>query len=235
MTAGFPESYEETFASGPGRVQTVDEILATKGLNTLGSFAYNNAAPHLLSAILAQATGQSVLDYARAKLFDPLGISTRPAAEPIAQPSNVATYEAAAFAWPTDADGLHLGSAFLKLTPADMLKLGQLYLDKGRWNGAQLVSSAWIADATAEHTTTDNFGPDGGYGFHWWRVEVDGEPAFVAAGLGGNLIEVVPGKSLVVVVATESHFDPVTGGGSGDCCDPRAMVQMVSAAIVPNL
>jgi CubicO group peptidase (beta-lactamase class C family) len=140
MTAGLPEDPRDL----PGFVTTnnwVAAILQDGIQQPPGqSFAYSSAGSHLLSAILTQATGRSTLDYARQKLFTPLGINTVPAAEPVARQENQATYDHAGFAWPTDPQGNHVGFSFLKLTPRDMNKLGQLWRNNGRWKGRQLVS-----------------------------------------------------------------------------------------------
>ncbi len=83
-----------------------------------------------VAAILREGTQQrSVLDYAREKLFTPLGISTIPAAEPVAREENLAAYNRARFAWPTDPQGNYVGFTFLKLTARDMDKLGRLWLN----------------------------------------------------------------------------------------------------------
>ena len=102
----------------------VGTILATPPTHPPGGgFHYSSAASHLLSAILLQATGRSVLDYAREKLFTPLGIDTDPAAEPVVRVENVAAYDSAGFAWPVDPQGIHVGHSLLKMTAPDMAKL----------------------------------------------------------------------------------------------------------------
>jgi CubicO group peptidase (beta-lactamase class C family) len=167
-------------------------------------FAYASAGSHLLSAILVEATGRSVLDYAREKLFDSLGIDTDPAAEPLAVIENLPVYEAASFAWPVDPQGLHLGYTLLKINAPDMAKIGQLMLDGGRWDGEQIVSTRWVAESTRAQVATGAMGRDFGaddYGYHWWVTTADGHDAFAAIGWGGQLIEVVPDLDLVVVVS----------------------------------
>ncbi len=164
------------------------------------SFAYSSAGSHLLSAILRQATGRSTLDYAREKLFTPLGIDTVPAAEPAARPESASEYDRARFAWPIDPQGNHAGFSFLKLTARDMDKLGRLWLDKGRWAGRQLVSASWVEESTRPHVGTADT-PEH-YGYQWWVTTADGHPAYAAMGSGGQLIEVVPELGLVAVVAS---------------------------------
>jgi CubicO group peptidase (beta-lactamase class C family) len=163
-------------------------------------FAYSSAGSHLLSAILRQATGRSTLDYARAKLFTPLGISTVPAAEPVARAESQPAYDRARFAWPTDPQGNHVGFTLLKLTARDMDRLGQLWLNQGRWAGRQLVSAAWVSESTTAHVDTHSTPEQ--YGYQWWVTTADGHRAYAAMGYGGQLIEVVPDLDLVTVVAS---------------------------------
>jgi len=165
------------------------------------AFEYSSAGSHLLSAILAEATGQSVLDYARDKLFTPLGIDTEPAAEPVATSQNLPGYDRAAFAWPKDPQGYHLGFGYLKLTAGDMVRLGQLWLDKGTWKGRRLVSAAWVYESTWPHVKTGD--PTTRYGYQWWVTSADGRDAYAALGYGGQMIAVVPDLDLVVVVSTD--------------------------------
>ncbi|MGH8968629.1 MAG: serine hydrolase domain-containing protein, partial [Actinomycetes bacterium] len=111
MTAGLPA---DPPGSNPLPFETAEDSIAAIVSGRLvqppgEGFAYASAGSHLLSAILVEATGRSVLNYAREKLFDPLGISTDPAAEPLAVIENLPVYEAASFAWPVDPQGLHLG------------------------------------------------------------------------------------------------------------------------------
>ena len=124
-------------------------------------FAYASAGSHLLSAILVEATGRSVLDYARDKLFNPLGISTDPATEPLAVEENLPVYEAASFAWPVDPQGLHPGDAFLKISAPDMAKIGQLMLAGGRWDEKQIVPAQWVTESTRAHASTGGYGVGG--------------------------------------------------------------------------
>jgi CubicO group peptidase (beta-lactamase class C family) len=192
---------------------------------------YSDEDAHIVAAILAEATGSSVLEYARDRLFAPLGIKSKPAFEarvtqtsPIAE-ERAAKYGAADFAWPTDSRGTHTGWGLLKLRPLDLVKLGQLFLDHGKWRGRQVVPASWVRDATLTHAQ----GPDGNYGYEWWVTEADGEPAYQALGKEGQLIEVVPNRDLVVVMATER--DPSGAPGSG--LPPQVLGDEVSLTIAP--
>ena len=203
MTAGFP-------ADGPNTdvtFFTADDLVAaivSGGLEQSPGegFAYASVGSHLLSAILAEATGRTVLDYARERLFDPLGISTQPAAEPLAVIENLPDYEAASFAWPVDPQGHHRGDAFLKISAPDMAKLGRLMLTGGRWDGEQIVSTRWVTESTRAHVPAHGNNTADRYGYQWWIPTADGHGAFAASGYGGQLIEVVPDLDLVVVVSS---------------------------------
>jgi CubicO group peptidase (beta-lactamase class C family) len=137
MTGGFPEAFT---SAGNSLFESRDWVAAglAAGTGATETLVYSDAGVHLLTAMLVEATGMSVLDYARKELFDPLGIDTRPAlvetmGETMADPTE---YETADFAWPTDPQGIHFGASWMKLRPQDMLKLGQLYLDGGIWQAS---------------------------------------------------------------------------------------------------
>ena len=186
-------------------------------------FTYASANSHLLSAVLVEATGRSVLDYADEVLFGPLGIDTEPALEPPLTEEHLAAYEAAGFAWPVDPQGVHTGGSFLKLTPRDLLKIGQLARDKGRWSDQQLVSPDWISTSTGGQV------PDG-YGLHWWADSTEEGAPFRALGAGGQLIEVVPEMELVIVITSAA---PV---GAEDAPHARGNVaDLVESVIIPAL
>lgn len=136
------------------------------------------------------------------------------------------TWRRAGFAWPVDPGGTHLGWGLVKLTPTDLLKLGQLYADKGRWIGAQVVPADWVQASTREQA--DSLMGDS-YGYQWWVTEADGEPAFYAAGFGGQFVEVVPDRHVVVVVLTE--IDPL--GDAGEGIDTAKLAFLVNDVIAP--
>lgn len=231
MTAGFPDTWDgdASFVSSPDWVRAI----LTAGIDEPPGrfFAYSDAGPHLLSAILTRATGQSVLEYARAKLFDPLGIPTEPATDIVAVPGNTEMYDATkGFTWPVDPQGFQVGCCLLTLRPADLLKLGQLYLDQGQWNGNPVLPSAWVQEATTSHIPAANVVADGGYGYLWWVLDAAGAPAFAAVGYGGQLIEVVPARRLVVVVSSEFSL---AGQDPTRLVATPVLAQMVSQVIAP--
>lgn len=156
-------------------------------------FNYSNNGAHLVSAILAEATGMPVLDYARIKLFDPLGIPTNPASQPALDDPDV---DNAGFAWAADPQGINGGGSGLRLRAQDMAKIGLLYLNGGLWQGKQIVPADWVHTATKPHVDTG----DNGYGYMWWVLgKFDGDQAYQASGYGGQMIRVIPARELVFV------------------------------------
>ncbi len=96
-------------------------------------FLYNTSATYMLSAIVQKATGMTVLDYLRPRLFEPLGIE---------HPT-----------WETSPQGVSTGGYGLSIRTEDIARFGQLYLQKGKWQGKQLVPAAWVEAATARQTS----------------------------------------------------------------------------------
>jgi CubicO group peptidase (beta-lactamase class C family) len=146
-------------------------------------FNYCSGCSHVLSAIVQAKTGMNTLDFARKELFEPLAISN--------------------YDWATDSRGLSIGGWGLQLAPRDMAKLGYLFLNKGVWDGKQIVSSSWVETATQKHTSTDGeleYG-DLGYGYQWWTYpSLD---AYTALGRYGQTIFVIPKLNLVIVTTAE--------------------------------
>jgi CubicO group peptidase (beta-lactamase class C family) len=224
MTGGFVQ----TWTSGAGirlfeQPAWVTTFLGNPDHPPGERFAYSDPGAHLVAAALAEATDRSVLDYARDALFDPLGVRSEPAAEPVLTTGNIDQYEAADFAWPVDPQGIHLGSAGLKLRPRDMAALGSLYLHGGRVDGEQVVPPDWVLESTSVHVRAN--GPATGYGYLWWVGELDDSAAYLAVGFGGQLVAVVPDRELVVVVST--HV------GDHAAVDEDATTDLVDAVIAP--
>jgi len=144
-------------------------------------FVYNTAATSMLSAIITKLTGETLLDYLRPRLFDPLGI---------ANPR-----------WETDPRGVSIGGSGLHLTTEDIARLGQLYLDRGMWQGQRIVPEAWIAEATSTHSdnSTTQTNPDWtvGYGYQFWRCRHD---AYRADGAFGQYCVVMPEQDAVLAI-----------------------------------
>jgi CubicO group peptidase (beta-lactamase class C family) len=201
MTAGYPSDdvsqamWEKVIAEDR---DFVDLLLERRlALEPGISFAYSNISAHLAAAVLAAALDaaggrqpQSVLDYARTKLFVPLGIQTRPAwSRPLVDLYGKA-FSTAGFGWGTDPNGIELGSYGLRLSAPDMAKLGELYRNNGVWHGKQLVPAEWIRQVTKPSPINPE------YGLLWWT----GRDSYRAMGSGGQLIAVLPNTATVVVI-----------------------------------
>lgn len=217
MTAGFPSGDEVLAPAFTRSEDWAREILTSPEAPPGERFLYSNGTSHLLAALLEETTGTSALDFARSRLFGPLGIDTRPAFQPVhlqePRAKEIAAYENADFAWPVDPQGVSTGWWGLKLRPQDMVKLGQLFLGGGRWGDRQVVPAEWVDQATTQQVVVDGLGEGVGYGYQWWTGTVDGEETFEATGYGGQLIEVIPGRNLVVVTTTEVRLDDITSQG----------------------
>jgi len=154
------------------------------------TFNYNTAALHLLSVILTRATNIKTEDFAKQYLFDQLGIKQN--------------------YWEKDRQGYNNGGAGLNITPHDMIKIGQLILNRGKFDGKQIVSPEWIDQSVAIQKSTNNaqlYGPGYGYGL-WIGQNESGNYAF-ANGWGGQFIVIIP-KLNLVVTATNNWSDIAT-------------------------
>jgi CubicO group peptidase (beta-lactamase class C family) len=146
-------------------------------------FSYNSGASHILSIILTQATGMSTFEFARKYLFQPLVIADH--------------------SWEQDKQGNYNGSSGSSFTPHDMLKLGQLYLNKGTYNGVRVVSETWIDKVTSAKISTKAQPYASSYGYLWWIGSANGHNYSFANGYGGQFIVVVPDLKLVVVATNK--------------------------------
>jgi CubicO group peptidase (beta-lactamase class C family) len=143
-------------------------------------FLYNSPATYMLSAIVQKATGQTVLDYLRPRLFQPLGID---------HPD-----------WGSSPQGVSLGAFGLLIRTEDIARFGQLYLQNGKWNGRQLVPAAWVSAATSLEVANGSSPEsdwDQGYGFQFWRSRHN---SFRGDGAFGQYCMVLPDVDAVVVI-----------------------------------
>jgi CubicO group peptidase (beta-lactamase class C family) len=189
---------------------TVAQILSYGMSNDPGvAFEYSNSSSHLVAAVLRNAVDRPLLDYARAKLFDPLGIDTRPAWQGWDTGSPASGFNKPGFAWATDSAGINIGGFGLKLTAADLVKLGELYVNGGRWHGREIVSQAWVAESTSEQLSDEQEkAAQDKYGYLWWVGEYREQPVFEASGSYYQKIRCFPESDVVVVVTAA---DDLTG------------------------
>ena len=157
-------------------------------------YVYNTTATYMLSAIVQKTTGQKVIDFLKPRLFDPLKIKGAD--------------------WEVSPQGINTGGFGLRVRTEDIASFSQLYLNKGVWNGRQVIPASWVEAATKEEWTF-NSNPFGGtkpkaeddwqqgYGYQFWRTQHNG---FRSDGLYGQFGIVLPDKKTVVAI-TEQSFD----------------------------
>ena len=150
-------------------------------------FRYNTPGSYLLSAIVTKATGQTVLDYLKPRLFEPLGI---------ADPE-----------WGSSAEGYNFGGYGLFVRTEDIAKFGQLYLQKGQWKGKAILSGSWVDAATSKQVDNAQ-GPHGknpdwreGYGFQFWRCRHN---CFRGDGRDGQICLVIPDHDAVIAITAKT-------------------------------
>ena len=144
---------------------------------------YSTGNSHLLSAILTQATGKSTLQFAREQIGRPLGFHIE--------------------AWPTDPNGIYFGGNNMEITPRQMLAFGELYLNKGRANGRQVIPESWVQTSLQRRVESSR---ERGryYGYSWWLRDMAGVNIAYAWGYGGQFILLAPELDLVVVTTSSS-------------------------------
>ena len=147
-------------------------------------FQYNTPATFMLSAIVQKTTGQTVVEYLKPRLFDPLRIE--------------------APQWDANPEGITLGGYGLHVRTEDIAKFGQLYLQKGQWNGKSLLSADWIAMATSKQVSNGSDPSkdwDQGYGFQFWRCRHNG---FRGDGKDGQFCIVLPDQDAVIAITANT-------------------------------
>lgn len=184
-------------------VKSALDLLGGKG--EIGKFRYTPLiGPDILSGIITNATGQSALSFAYENLFSPLEIDvTRNVTFQSKEEQLSIMKDYHESGWVADPQGINTAGWGLFLRPDDMAKIGQLYMNRGAWNGRQLISAEWIDESIKVHSSWDELKLS--YGYLWWIID-ENEHSFAAMGDGGNVIYVNPSKSLVIAIA--SLFKP---------------------------
>lgn len=153
-------------------------------------FLYNSSATFMLSAIVQKVTGQKVIDYLKPRLFDPLGIE--------------------GVDWEENPEGINVGGWGLRLKTEDMAKFGQLFLQKGMWNGRQILPASWVEEASTMKIMQDPNATQGkkdssdwlqGYGYQMWRSRHN---SYRGDGAFGQYILVFPEQDAVIAITSET-------------------------------
>lgn len=164
----------------PGRAQA---FLALPVAHKPGThFVYNTPASYMLSAIVQKVSGTTLVDYLGPRLFEPLGINSPK--------------------WDASADGVSLGGFGLSVTTEDIARFGQLYLQRGRWQGRQLLPAEWVEAATARQVSNGSK-PDSdweqGYGYQFWRCR---HGVYRGDGAFGQFCIVLPEQDAVIAITS---------------------------------
>jgi CubicO group peptidase (beta-lactamase class C family) len=184
-----PANSERAMEVAPDRYRYILErpVVAAPGER----WTYGGGATALLGKLIAKGTGQSLEDYARAVLFDPLGIGRTE--------------------WSKGRDGVASAASGLRMTPRDLARVGQLILNGGRWEGRSVVPPAWLETSLRVHATVDEFRR---YGYHWYSgvAPSDAKVRWIGAfGYGGQRLFVLPDLDIAVAITAGNYTDPQQG------------------------
>lgn len=151
---------------------------------------YSTGSTHLLSAIIAKASGMTTKEFAQDALASELGFSM--------------------LYWSQDPQGIYFGGNDMEMTPRQMLRFGSLYLHDGVYNGERVLPAQWVQASYLPHAASPR-GQGRFYGYGWWLRDLAGMQVPVAWGYGGQLVFVVKPLNLVVVATSDSNPGPTRG------------------------
>ena len=179
--------YESTYQESDNWLKTVLEAPLAHASGT--TTRYKSADPFLSGVYLNERLGKPLSFYIQEKLFAPLGITN--------------------YIMNADDTGIPYFGGGLYLTPRDMLKLGQLYINKGVWEGNRILSEEWVNASFEKHTRLENVSDKNEYGYFWWHqpYEIDGKTisSVEARGNGGQYIFILPELDTVVVITSGNY------------------------------
>jgi CubicO group peptidase (beta-lactamase class C family) len=174
------------------------------------TYVYSTAGSHLLGVMVAEAAGMPLEEFAKTRLFDPLGI----------EPGR----------WDRSPQGEVNGGSGLALTARDQARFGLLSLREGRWNDEQIVPAEFVREATSWLIQGDSTGGWEGYGYQWWITATwSGLPAYFGLGYGGQHVFVVPALDLVVIAGIFKRVTPE------ELKSPRGLIETICASVVAPL
>jgi CubicO group peptidase (beta-lactamase class C family) len=153
-------------------------------------FQYSGGCSIALGEIIERASGMTVEQFANKFLFEPLAITR---------------YE-----WTVSKSGQYHTGGGLYISPKDFAKLGLMTINKGKWNGQQIISENWIQESLSPHIKTDRkngLGDYFDYGYQWWTIKMDDMETISARGWGDQRLVVIPHLDMVVVVNATNFFD----------------------------
>lgn len=177
------QQYWQGFVFGESQDQFTSTLTNERPAGTYNK--YVSIDTHVLGMILVKATGKSLTEYLQEKLWKPLG----------------AEFDAY---WIADATGMEMALGGINATLRDYAKIGRLYLNKGNWNGQQIIPTAWFEASTS--STEEHLQPESqnssdrgiGYGYQWWILDGD-EGEYMAMGVFNQYIYINPTTNTVIV------------------------------------
>ena len=175
---------------------------------------YSTGSTHLLSAIITIASGMDTKQFAQEMLTSQLGYSI--------------SY------WSQDPQGIYFGGNDMEMTPRQMLAFGNLYLNRGKHNGKQIIPESWVTESHRPHARSPR-GQGRYYGYGWWLRDLAGMQVPVAWGYGGQLIFVIKQLDLVVVATSDSTPSPRRRGHLGrlyDLVERQVLVPVIARTLV---
>lgn len=194
MSGGLANSEDAEYLSDagpsdvPGEPSFVREVLKWGSVEPAGTeFAYSTGLTQVLAAVLTEATGESLCSYVTDRLLGPLGIDVEQ--------------------WWVEPDGYFAGGHSVFITPRELARFGQLVLQHGTWDGAELVPAAWLDQSVGERWDLGcrpGLGAHQGYGFLWWLYDPDGYQIWSASGHGGQEVWIAPDLDLVIVMTHDA-------------------------------
>ena len=186
-------------------------------------FNYNGGLTQVMAAVIERAGRTSLEDYARTRLFEPLGITD--------------------VEWMGDLAGMPAAASGLRLRARDLAKFGSLYLHDGRWNGRQIIPADWVQRSTRRHfrfrpRTGADAGGEFGYGYFWWYncypTAAGLIEARAAVGNGQQRIFVLPGLDLVVTIFAGRYNDFTIGSTLGGRILREHVIPAVRTGVQPG-
>lgn len=182
---------DPTFIVAGKDTNWIKGFLATPIIHEPGTkFLYNTLGTYMLSAIISKVSGQSTLDYLKPKFFDPLSIE--------------------GMDWETDLQGINTGGWGLRLKTEDMAKFAQFFLQKGKWNGKEILPASWIEEASTMKIMQDPGAPQSkkdssdwlqGYCYQMWRCRHN---AYRGDGAFGQFMIVMPDQDATIAITAET-------------------------------
>ena len=179
-----PRNSEIAMEHSPDRYRFV---LAQPVVSAPGAaWRYSSGATAILGHLIARGAGMPLLEFARTRLFAPLGIEQA--------------------AWTPGLNGEAAAASGLRLRPGDLARIGQLVLQRGSWRGSQIVSADWIAASLTPRTPAFEGAQ---YGYHWYLLpRRDGSPTVMGIGYGGQRLVAIPALGVVYVIFMGNYQQP---------------------------